>query len=50
MRSLGDRVGRKKFRYRETRKPHQVASGARAIVVANDFDSHVLSGQIQMVE
>ena len=40
MRSRRDRVGRKKFRYRETRETHQVPSGARAIVVANDFDSH----------
>jgi len=41
MRSLRDRIGGKKFRDRETREPHQVPSGASAIVVANDFDSHV---------
>jgi len=32
MRSLRDRIGRKKFRHRETREPHQMPSGARAIV------------------
>ena len=42
MRSLRDRVGRKKFRYRKAREPHQVPRGARAVVVANDFDSHVV--------
>jgi hypothetical protein len=38
--STGSRVSGKKFRYRETREPQQMPSGARAIVIANDFDSH----------
>jgi hypothetical protein len=44
-RSAGDRVGRKKFGDREAGEPQQVPSGTRAIVVANDFDSHVLVGR-----
>ena len=43
-RSAGHRVGGKKFRHRKSRKPQQVPSRARAIIFANDFDSHVLSG------
>jgi hypothetical protein len=38
--STGDRVSGKKLGYRETRDPQQMPSGARAIIVANDFDSH----------
>ena len=47
--STGDSIGRKKFSYREAGEPQQVPSGARAIVIANDFDSHVLSGRVQKV-
>ena len=42
MRPFRDRIAGKKFRHRETRKAHQVPRGARAVVVANDFDSHRL--------
>jgi hypothetical protein len=35
-------VAGKKFRDRKTREPHQVSSGARAVVVADDFDSHFM--------
>ena len=40
VRFLRDPLGRKKFCNCKTREPQQVSSGARAIVVANDFDSH----------
>ncbi len=39
-RSANDRVGRKKFRNREARKPQQMPRSPRAIVFANNFDSH----------
>ena len=42
--SARDRVSRKKFSHRETRKPQQMPRSARAIVVANNFDSHGFSG------
>ena len=39
-RSANNGVGRKKLRYREARKPQQMPRGPRAIIFANDFDSH----------
>jgi len=47
--SAGDRVSRKIFSHRETREPQQMPRSARAIVVTNNFDSHVLSDRIQKV-
>ena len=38
--SSGNRVGGKEFRHRKTRDPQQMPSSPRAIVIANDFDSH----------
>ena len=35
-----DRVAGKKFRDRKSRETQEMPRGARAIVVANDFDSH----------
>ena len=48
-RSAGNRVRGKKFRHRKPREPQQMPRRARAIVFANDFDSHVLSGRTQKV-
>src|SRR5712691_719950 len=45
-RSARDRVRGKIFSYRKSREPQQVPSGPRAIIVANDFDSHILSGRL----
>jgi hypothetical protein len=42
MGSLRDRISGQEFRDRKSREPHQVPRGARAIVVANNFDSHVV--------
>jgi hypothetical protein len=46
-RSAGHGVSGQKFRYRKAREPQQVPRRARAIVFANYFDSHVLSGRTQ---
>jgi len=41
VRCFRDHFGRQKFRHRKTRKPQQVPRRSRAIVVANNFDSHI---------
>jgi hypothetical protein len=40
-----DRFVGKKFSHRKSREPQEMPRGARAIVVANNFDSHVFVGQ-----
>jgi len=48
-RSTGNRVSGKKFGDRKAREPQQMPRRSRAIIFANDFDSHVFSGRIQKV-
>ena len=44
-RSAHHRVGRKKFSDRKPGQPQKMPRSARAIVVANNFDSHGFSGE-----
>ena len=44
-----DRFRGKKFSDREAREPQQMPRGPRAIIFANDLDSHILSGRLQPV-
>ena len=40
VRPVHDRVRGKKFSHRKSREPQKMPRGPRAIVVANNFDSH----------
>ena len=46
-RPAGNRVRRQKFRNRKPAQPQQMPSRPRAIVIANNFDSHFKWGRLQ---
>ncbi len=47
--SASNRIRRQIFRYRESREPQQLPRSPRAIVVANNLDSHIFPDRLQIL-